>query len=394
MTREQAVARDAADPLQRRDLFDLPDGVVYLDGNSLGALPRSVPDRMSRALRDEWGNGLIASWNTADWVGLSRRVGARIAPLIGARPDDVHVGDSTSVTLFKTLVAATRLRPGRRVVVMEPTTFPTDGYVAAGVARAFDLEIRWSDPADPAAALDDDVALLAVTHVDFRSGAMYDLPALTRAAHDAGALAQWDLCHSTGAVPVDLTAADADVAVGCTYKYLNGGPGAPAFVYARADLLPRLRQPIQGWMGAAEPFVMGERYEPDPGIRRFLSGTPSILAMQPLADMLALLDELGVEAVRAKSERMTAYAIDRFDDELAPLGVRLASPRDPARRGSHVTFDHPAFEAVLPALHARGVVPDFRRPDGLRIGLSPLSTSFAELELGIQAIRDELVRRR
>src|SRR4051794_25339559 len=181
MTRDEAVALDLAGPLQRRGLFELPDGVVYLDGNSLGALPRSVPERVRRVVRDEWGTGLIASWNTADWVGLSRRVGARIAPLIGAGPDDVHVGDSTSVTLFKTLVAATRLRPGRRVIVLEPTTFPTDGYVAAGVARAFDLEIRWSDPADPAAALDDDVALLALTHVDFRSGAMYDLPALTRA---------------------------------------------------------------------------------------------------------------------------------------------------------------------------------------------------------------------
>src|SRR4051812_35329920 len=232
MTRAEAVALDARSPLRdRRALFALPDGVVYLDGNSLGALPRSVPDRLHEVVGREWGNGLISSWNSADWVGLARRVGARIAPLVGAGPADVHVGDSTTVTLFKTFVAATRLRPGRRVVVVEPTTFPTDAYVAAGVARLLDLELRWCDPADPAAALDDEVALLALTHVDFRTGAMFDLPGLTAAAHEVGALAHWDLCHSAGAVPVDLVAADADAAVGCSYKYLNGGPGAPAVAW-------------------------------------------------------------------------------------------------------------------------------------------------------------------
>jgi kynureninase len=202
----------------------------------------------------------------------------------------------------------------------------------------------------------------------------------------------WDLSHSVGALPLRLDDWQVDLAVGCTYKYLNGGPGAPAFLYARRDLHERLRQPIQGWMGAAEPFAMGERYEPDPGVRRFLSGTPPILAMLPVADMLALIDEAGLPAVRAKSVRLTEYAIEWFDAELAPLGVRLASPRDPAVRGSHVTFDHPAFERLVPALQRRGVIPDFRRPDGLRVGLSPLSTSFAELRAGLDAVRRELTR--
>ncbi|MGZ6884256.1 MAG: aminotransferase class V-fold PLP-dependent enzyme, partial [Nocardioidaceae bacterium] len=243
--RDRAAALDAASPLAgRRDLFDLPAGVVYLDGNSLGALPRAVPPRLADVVAREWGQGLISSWNTADWIGLPRRVAAKIAPLVGARPADLHVGDSTTVTLFKTLVAACRLRPDRTVLVLEPTTFPTDAYVAAGVARTLGVELRWCDPADPAASLDEDVALLALTHVDFRTGAMYDMAALSAAAHEVGALVQWDLCHSTGAVPVDLPGADADLAVGCTYKYLNGGPGSPAFAWVAPRHQDAFEQPI------------------------------------------------------------------------------------------------------------------------------------------------------
>jgi kynureninase len=378
MTREQAVARDAADPLQRRDLFDLPDGVVYLDGNSLGALPRCVPDRMSRALRDEWGTGLIASWNTADWVGLSRRVGARISPLIGAHPDDVHVGDSTSVTLFKTLIAATRLRPGRRVIVMEPTTFPTDGYVAAGVAGAFDLEIRWSDPADPAAALDDDVALLALTHVDFRSGAMYDLPALTRAAHEAGALAHWDLCHSTGAVPVDLSAADADVAVGCTYKYLNGGPGSPAFSWVHPRHQDDWDQPIPGWFGHASPFDMDREFRPAEGIARMASGTPQVLALSALDAALEAFDGVDVDALRAASLSLTDYFIDLVDARLGST-FEVITPREHALRGSQVSLRHSEAYGVVQALIERGVVGDFRSPDVARFGFAPMYVTHADV---------------
>jgi kynureninase len=243
-----------------------------------------------------------------------------------------------------------------------------------------------------AEAVGPDTAAVVLSHVAYRSAFVTDVAAATRAAHAAGAPVVWDLSHSVGALPLRLDDWQVDLAVGCTYKYLNGGPGAPAFLYARRDLHERLRQPIQGWMGAAEPFAMGERYEPDPGVRRFLSGTPPILAMLPVADMLALIDEAGLPAVRAKSVRLTEYAIEWFDAELAPLGVRLASPRDPAVRGSHVTFDHPAFERLVPALQRRGVIPDFRRPDGLRVGLSPLSTSFAELRAGLDAVRRELTR--
>src|SRR3954451_362079 len=378
MTRDEAVALDLAGPLQRRGLFELPDGVVYLDGNSLGALPRSVPERLSRVVRSEWGAGLIASWNTADWVGLSRRVGGRIAPLIGARPEDVHVGDSTSVTLFKTFVAASRLRPGRRVIVLEPTTFPTDGYVAAGAARSFGLELRWCDPADPAAALDNDVALLALTHVDFRTGAMYDLPALTRAAHEAGALAHWDLCHSTGAVPVDLTAADADVAVGCTYKYLNGGPGSPAFSWVHPRHQDAWDQPIPGWFGHADPFEMSREFIPAPGIARMASGTPQVLALSALDAALEAFDGVPVDVLRTESLSLTDYFIDLVDARLGST-FEVVTPREHAGRGSQVSLRHEDAYGVVQALIERGVVGDFRTPDIARFGFAPLYVTHADV---------------
>ena len=314
-------------------LFALPDGVVYLDGNSLGALPRSVAPRLQQVVAEEWGAGLISSWNTADWVGLRRRVGDRIAPLIGVGPGDVHVGDSTTVTLFKTFVAASRLRPGRRVVVLEPTTFPTDGYVAAGVARLLDLELRWCDPADPAASLDEDVALLALTHVDFRSGAMFDLPALTAAAHDAGALVQWDLCHSTGAVPVALLDADADIAVGCTYKYLNGGPGSPAFAWVHPRHQDAWDQPVTGWFGHARPFDMDRDFTPADGITRMASGTPPVLALSALDAALDVFDGVAVDVLRAASLSLTDLFIALVDARLGSA-FEVITPRDarPARQ--------------------------------------------------------------
>ena len=391
LSRDDAVALDQQSPLRdRRELFVLPDGLVYLDGNSLGALPRTVPARMQQVVSEEWGTGLISSWITADWVSLGRRVGARIAPLVGVDPADVHVGDSTSVTLFKTFVACARLRPDRRVVVVEPSTFPTDGYVAAGVARALDLELRWCDPADPAASLGEDVALLALTHVDFRTGAMFDMAGLTRAAHDVGALAHWDLCHSAGAVPVSLVDAEADVAVGCTYKYLNGGPGAPAFAYVASRHLAELAQPIQGWMGVRDVFLRGPEYQPAEGLRRFLSGTPPIVGMLAMRDTIAMIEEAGIEAVRAKSVALTEFAIALADEWLTPLGVALASPRDAEHRGGHITLSHPAMRDVTALLWQRDVIPDYRDPDGLRVGLSPLSTSFEEVCAGMAAVRDAL----
>jgi kynureninase len=371
-TRAEAVARDEASPLHgRRDLFDLPDGVVYLDGNSLGALPRTVAARMQEVVAHEWGTGLISSWNTADWVGLSRRVGARIAPLVGARDRDVHVGDSTSVTLFKTFVAAARLRPGRRVIVLEPTTFPTDAYVAAGVSRAFDLELRWCDPADPAASLDDDVAVLALTHVDFRSGAMFDLPGLTRAAHDAGSLAHWDLCHSTGAVPVELMAADADVAVGCTYKYLNGGPGSPAFAWVHPRHQPAWDQPVTGWFGHADPFGMAREYAPVDGVARMASGTPPVLALSALDAALDVFDGVGIDVLREASLSLTDLFIDLVDARLGSV-FEVITPRVRSLRGSQVSLRHGSAYGVVQALVARGVVGDFRTPDVARFGFAPL----------------------
>lgn len=371
LTRDDAAALDARSPLpSRRDLFDLPDDLVYLCGNSLGALPRAVPERVAEVVTGEWGRGLVGSWNSAGWSRLSARVAARIAPLVGADGADMVVGDSTSVTLFKTLVAAARLRPGRRVIVMEPTTFPTDGYVADGVARTLGMELRWCDPADPAASLDDDVAVLALTHVDFRSGAMFDMAALTAAAHDAGAVVVWDLCHSAGAVPVDLTGSAADLAVGCTYKYLNGGPGSPAFAWVAPRHQETLDQPITGWWGHARPFDMVLDYEPAPGATRMTSGTPPVIALSALETALEVFDGVGVDALRSASLSLTDLFVRLVDERLD--GFELVTPREHARRGSQVALRHPEAYGVVQALISRGVVGDFRAPDIARFGFAPL----------------------
>jgi len=380
MTRDQAVELDRQSPLAgRRELFDLPDGLVYLCGNSLGALPRAVPDRVAGVVRREWGAGLVGSWNAADWASLSARVARRLAPLIGVRPDDVVVGDSTSVTLFKTLVAAARLRPGRSVIVVEPTTFPTDGYVAAGVARTLGMELRWCDPGDPAAALDDDVAVLALTHVDFRSGAMFDLASVTAAAHDAGALVLWDLCHSTGAVPVDLTGAGADFAVGCTYKYLNGGPGSPAFVWVAPEHQEQLDQPITGWWGHARPFDMVLDFEPAPGITRMTVGTPPVLALSALETALEVFEGVSTDDLRAASLSLTDLFIRLVDERLPDSGLEVVTPREHERRGSQVALRHPEAYGIVQALIARGVVGDFRSPDIVRFGFAPLYVTHVDV---------------
>ena len=378
-TREDAVALDARSPLRdTRGLFALPEGIVYLDGNSLGALPRHVAARVQEVVAAEWGAGLISSWNSASWVDLPRRVGARIAPLIGAAPDDVIVGDSTTVTLFKTLTACARLRPERRVLVLEPTTFPTDGYVASGVARLLGLELRWCDPADPAASLDDDVAVLALTHVDFRTGALYDMPALTRAAHDVGALAHWDLCHSTGAVPVDLVGSDADVAVGCTYKYLNGGPGSPAFSWVHPRHQEAWDQPVTGWFGHARPFEMDRDFTAAQGISRMASGTPPVLALSALDAALDVFDGVSLDVLRAQSLSLTDLFIALVDERLGSH-LEVVTPRTHARRGSQVSLRHPDAYGIVQALIARGVIGDFRTPDVARFGFAPLYVTHADV---------------
>jgi kynureninase len=370
--RAAAAALDAADPLtSRRELFEIPEGLIYLCGNSLGALPRSVAPRVEALLREQWGAHLVSGWNLDGWTGLSAECAASIAPLIGVSPHDVTLGDSTTVTLFKLMVAAARLRPQRSVLVLEPTTFPTDGYVAAGVARTLGLELRWCDPADPAASLDEHVALLCLSHVDFRTGTAYDVPGLTEAAHAVGALVLWDLCHTAGAIPVDLVTAGADMAAGCTYKYLNGGPGSPAYAWVRPELQADLEQPITGWWGHADPFAMRRDHEPAPGIRRLGSGTPPVLGLTALAAALEVFDGIDMADLRAHSLSLTDLFIDLLDERLGEQ-VALVTPREHERRGSQVSFRHPHAYGIVQALIARGVVGDFRDPDIARFGVAPL----------------------
>jgi kynureninase len=365
--------------------FDVPDGLVYLDGNSLGALPEGVAERLQDVVRREWGQGLIRSWNDARWMELSRRVAGRIAPLIGVQPGDVHLGDSTSVSLFKTTVAAARLRPDRRVLVVEPSTFPTDGYITAGVAELMGLELRWCDPADPLAAVDDDVALLSLTHVDFRTGAMFDMAVITAEAQARGALMQWDLCHSTGAVPVDLTGVGADLAVGCTYKYLNGGPGAPAFLWVAPEHQAAARQPITGWMGHATPFAMTRDYHPAGGIGAFASGTPPVLALSALEAALEAFDGVTLTELRKRSLELTDLFISLVDERL-PGVFEIATPRQHDRRGSQISLGHPAAYGVVQALIARDVIGDFREPDIARFGFAPLYNTLDDVRTAVERL--------
>ncbi|QBR93987.1 kynureninase [Nocardioides euryhalodurans] len=391
---------DAADPLASyRDRFVGADSdLVYFDGNSLGRPLAATRDTLAGFVGGPWGERLIRGWDE-EWFDLPLTVGDDLGRLVlGAAPGQVAVGDSTTVLLYKAMRAAVAARPGRTEIVLDRDNFPTDRYVADGVARECGLTLRWID-VDPAAGVTADqvaevvgeqTALVTLSHVAYRSAWIADAPAITRIAHAAGALVLWDLSHSGGSVPLELDAWGADLAVGCTYKYLNGGPGAPAYVYVAERHLDTLTQPIQGWMGAADPFLMGPTYTPTDGVRRFLSGTPPVLGMLPLRDMLTLLDEVGIQAVRDKSVGLTSYAIDLADQELAPLGVGVASPRDPGRRGGHVTLTHPAMREVVAALWQQDVIPDYRDPGGLRVGLSPLSTSYAEVECGVHAVRQAL----
>jgi kynureninase len=394
------MSRDAADPLAAyRDRFVGADSpLVYFDGNSLGRPLRVTPSRLAEFVEREWGGRLIRGWDER-WFDLPRTIGDDLAAVcLGAPPGTVAVGDSTTVLLYKLMRAAVAARPGRTEIVIDRDQFPTDRYVADGVARECGLELRWIDvdttagvtPEQVAEAVGPQTALVVMNHVAYRSAWLADVPAITAIAHDAGALVLWDLCHSVGAVPVELAAWDVDLAVGCTYKYLNGGPGSPAFLYVAERHLDELTQPIQGWMGADEPFLMGPSYVPAAGIRRFLSGTPAIVGMLALQDMLALLAEATLPAVREKSVGLTSYAVEVADELLAPLGVSVASPRDPVQRGGHVTLNHPSMREVTAALWERDVIPDYRDPHGLRIGLSPLSTSYAEVRTGLEAVREVL----
>jgi kynureninase len=378
-TRAEAADMDTSDPLAGvRERFDLPDAMVYLDGNSLGALPRGVAERVARVVEQEWGRGLIGSWNVSGWMDLPATAAAKIARLIGAAPDEVVVADSTSVNLFKLLVAASRLHPDRRALVVEPSTFPTDGYIAASTADLLGLELRWCDPLDPLASVDQDTAVLALTHVDFRTGSMYDLPVITAAAQAKGALVLWDLCHTTGAVPVDLGGCGADLAVGCTYKYLNAGPGAPAYAFAAAHLHDQLDQPLTGWLGHAEPFAMERDYRPAAGMSRLRVGSPPIVSMAALDAALDAFDGVQPAQLRAKSLALTSLFVSLVDERVGSA-VEVLTPRAEEQRGSQVSLRHPRAAEVVERLIAADVVGDFRTPDIARFGFAPMYVRFVDV---------------
>jgi kynureninase len=408
LTREAALQRDADDPLAPlRAQFDLADGLIYLDGNSLGALPSATAARVAQVITDEWGRGLIGSWNTAGWMQLPQRVGDKIGRLIGAGPGEVVAADSTSVNLYKVLAAALRMqreqRPGRSVIISERSNFPTDLYIAESLAEQHGCTLNLvASPEDIPAALDEHTALLMLTHVNYRTGRMHDMAALSAAAHAAGALAVWDLAHSAGAVPVDLNRDGADFAVGCGYKYLNGGPGAPAFAWVRPEHVSRFKQPLSGWIGHAAPFAFVPGYAPADGISRYLCGTPPVLALAALEcgvdTMLAAEPLGGLPAIRAKSLALTRLFIALVEERCGGHGLGLVSPREDAERGSQVCLsrDEGAY-AIVQALIARGVVGDFRAgdtadrlPDILRFGVTPLYTRYVDVWDAVEHLRQVL----
>ena len=394
---ELAAALDAGDPLAAcLDEFILPEGVIaYLDGNSLGRPLKATRERLARLIDHAWAERLIRAWDE-EWMERPLVLGDQLGrAVLGAAAGQVMVGDSTTVMLYKLTRAALDARPERTEIIADTENFPTDRYVIEGVAREAGRTIRWIEP-DPAAGvrlsevealLSERTALVLLSHVAYKSAYIADMPGITAAAHRFGAIAAWDLCHTAGAVEVALDASDADLAAGCSYKFLNGGPGAPAFGYVARRLQGELVQPITGWMGHADPFAMGPGYVPAPGMRRFISGTPPILGMAPLQDMVNLIEKAGLAAIRAKSVALTEFAVRVADEALAPLGVTVASPRDPAVRGSHVMLEHPRMKEAVAELWRRNIIPDFRPPQGLRVGLSPLSTSFTEVATALAHLR-------
>ena len=399
---ERALLLDAEDPLSayRERFIGTETDLSYLDGNSLGRPLKRTAEDINTFIHSGWGGRLIRGWDE-EWLELPQAIGDQLGrAVLGAAAGQTIIADSTTVVLYKLIRAALAAvkDPARTEIVLDTDNFPTDRYLVEGIAREEGLTLRWID-ADPDSgvtldqvreAVGPSTAVVLLSHVAYRSGFLADLPGITAAVHDVGALAVWDLCHSAGSVEIALDAAGVDFAAGCTYKYLNGGPGSPAFAYVNARHLPGLAQPIWGWMGRRDAFEMGPGYEPAPGIRGFLSGTPAIFGMIAMRGTLDLLEEVGMAAVREKSLRLTAYALELHDAWLAPAGVRLATPRAPEQRGSHITVDHPSVREVTAALWDKDVIPDFRAPAGIRIGLSPLSTGFAELHRGMAAVRDLL----
>ena len=386
LTRDESVALDRRDELASfRDLFLLPEGVIYLDGNSLGPLPRATTASVTQVLEREWGQSLIRSWTDHGWIDLQFRIGDKIAQLIGASPGTTVVADSTSVNLYKLLAAALQCRPGRKVILTEADNFPTDLYIAQGLAAHLSLGHEVRRVTDVVAALDDAVAVLMLTHVNYRSGVMHEMAALTDAAHAAGALVLWDLSHSAGAVPLQLEADAVDLAVGCGYKYLNGGPGAPAFLYIAGHMQDELQLPLTGWLGHAAPFAFESDYRPAAGVARAVVGTPPILSLAALEVGVDISLQAPMAAMRAKSLALA----DLFMTLMRPKHeFQLLTPRDAARRGSQVAFTHPNGYAIVQALIERGVIGDFRAPDVLRFGLAPLYVRFVDIWDAVAMVRD------
>ena len=390
MTNRDAWQLDANDPLAfARERFQLPDGIIYLDGNSLGALPAEAARALGDTLERQWGDDLIASWNKHCWIDWPTLIAAKLAPLVGARTNELLIADSTSVSLFKVLAAAARSRSSRKTILSQRRNFPTDLYVAQGVADMLGMSLKAVEPKDMIGAIDPDTAVVTLTHVDYRTAAFYDMRAINQAARAVGALVVWDLSHSAGAIELDLNSTGSDLAVGCGYKYLNGGPGAPAFIYIAERLQDELENPLRGWMGHSEPFAFVDDYRPADGIVKFLTGTPSILALAALQAGLATFDGIAMSAIAAKSRSLSKLFVDEVEARCQGE-VRLASPRDPAQRGSHVVFAHDEGYAVMQALIARGVIGDFRAPDLMRFGFAPLYNAHAEMVRAADILADIL----
>jgi kynureninase len=393
VTIDEAEPLDATDPLAfARDRFRLPDGIIYLDGNSLGALPVAAPAALANTAERQWGESLIASWNKHGWIDWPTTIAAKLAPIVGAKPNELLIADSTSVCLFKLLAAAVQARPGRHTILSQQANFPTDLYVAQGLADMLGLQLKAVPGEQVLGAIDHETAVVTVTHVDYRSAAVHDMRAINEAAQAAGALTIWDMSHSAGAIELDLDGSGCDLAVGCGYKYLNGGPGAPAFIYVAERLQSELTNPLQGWMGHAEPFAFVDDYRPVGGINRFLTGTPPILAMAALDAGIATFEGIAMSDVQTKSRKLSQLFVDEVETRCGSE-VRLASPRDPAQRGSHVVFAHPEGYAVMQALIARRVIGDFRAPDLMRFGFTPLYTRYADVVRAAEILADILKSR-
>lgn len=400
-TREDCKALDSADPVAPlRDLFALPADTIYLDGNSLGALPRQAPRRAQEVIEHEWGEGLIGSWNTAGWWQLPTTLGDRLAPILGADAGEVVVTDTTSMNLFKVLATALKIQqsahPGRKTILAERDSFPTDLYMIGGFmdfcGSGYRLQL-FDHPDDLAEALSSDTAVVVISHVNYRTGYLYDMAQTTAQVHQAGALMIWDLCHSAGAVPVDLKGSDSDFAVSCTYKYLNGGPGSPALLWVHPRHQDRGAQPLSGWWGHSRPFDMEARYSPASGIRRFLTGTQPIVSMSLIQCGLEIFERTSVATLRKKSLALTDLFIELVEQECSEYGVTLVTPRDHAKRGSHVSFGHENAFAIIQALIERNVIGDYREPGVMRFGVAPLYIRYVDLWNAVRRLKQILQSR-